>query len=221
MALEEHIKIYISDELLTNALGQRICPICLILQNKTNELLCKLQFEEVHNQGVNTLVLSAGGYCHFHFWYLEKLGSPVTNAQFLEDLLKKVEKEFMEDTSGDTADWFGDETRCPVCSSCKEWEQKLLISFTGKIAEKDFCARYESSRGLCLPHLSKVLKKLSDKEQRIFLAKSSRCQLDLLIQELRLVVAKWQNTDHSPGGERDSAYRAIGKLVGGKYYRAG
>jgi Family of unknown function (DUF6062) len=221
MALEEYIKIDVSDELLTHALGQRICPICLILQNKTNELLCKLQFEAVHKQGVNALVLSAGGYCHFHFWYLEKLVSPVTNAQFLQDLLKKIEKECIEDSSGDAADSFSDESHCPVCSSCREWEQKLLISFTRKMPENDFCARYESLRGLCLPHLSKVLKKLPDKEQRTFLAKSSHHQMDVLLQELSLLVTKWQNKDRSPGRESDSAYRAIGKLVGGKYYRAG
>jgi len=221
MALAEYIKIDVSDELLTHALSQRLCPICLILQNKTNELLCKLQFEAVHNQEVKALVLSAGGYCHFHFWYLEKLASPVANAQLLEDLLQKIKQEHMEENPGDAAESFGGESHCPVCFLCREWEQNVLISFARKMPDKDFCARYENSRGLCLPHLSKVLKELPDKEQRGFLAKSGRHQMDVLLQELKLFVTKWQNKDRSPGSENDSAYRAIGKLVGGKYYRAG
>lgn len=222
MALAEYIKVGVSDELLTHALDQRLCPICLILQNKTNELLCQLQFEAVHNRGLNALMLSAGGYCHFHFWYLEKLGRPVTNAQFLEGLLKKIEKECMEDSSTDVTASFGDDSHCPVCYSCKGWEEKLMNCFSRKIQqEEEFCTRYENSRGLCLPHLSKVLKKLPNKEQRAFLVKSGRHQVDVLLQELRLFVTKCQNKDRSPGRESDSAYRGIGKLVGGKYYWAG
>ena len=67
MNLEEYIKIDVPEELLMHALRQRICPICLILQNKTSDLLCKLQFEAVHKQQVKAAVLSAGGYCHYHF----------------------------------------------------------------------------------------------------------------------------------------------------------
>ena len=219
MALEEQAEINVSDELLTTALRQRFCPICMILQNKTNDLMCKLQFEAVHNQEVNARLLSVGGYCHFHFWYLEKLASPVTNAQLLEDLLGKVERECMKNTSGDAAVSFGDALDCPVCCSCRDWEENLLISFAGRIQGKDFRAVYETSRGLCLPHVAKALKKLPVNEDRAFLITSSRCQVDVLIKELRLLITKWGDKDHRPGEEKDSTYRAIGKLVGGKYYR--
>ena len=138
MALDEQAEINVSDELLTTALGQRGCPICMILQKKINDLMCKLQFEAVHNQEVNALVLSAGGYCHFHFWYLDKLASPVTNAQLLEDLLGKIERECMKNTSGDETASFGDASGCPVCCFCRVWEENLLISFAGRIQEKDF-----------------------------------------------------------------------------------
>ena len=103
MASQEQTEIHVFDDLLTTALKQRGCPICMILQNKTNDLMCKLQFEAVHNQEFNALLLSVGGYCHFHFWYLEKLASPVTNAQLLEDLLGKIERECMKNTSGEEA----------------------------------------------------------------------------------------------------------------------
>jgi hypothetical protein len=221
MVPQEQTEIHVVDELLTTALKQRGCPICMILQNKTNDLMCKLQFEAVHNQEFNALLLSVGGYCHFHFWYLEKLASPVTNAQLLEDLLGKIERECMKHTTDDEAASFGDASGCPVCCSCRDWEENLLISFAGRIQEKDFRAAYETSRGLCLPHLAKALKKLPGKEERAFLITSSRCQVDVLIKELRLLITKWGDKDHRPGEEKDSTYRAIGKLVGGKYYRVG
>jgi len=193
----------------------------LVLQSKTNDLLCSLQREAVRDEQVNAVVLAAGGYCHFHFWYLEKLASPVTNAQLLENLLAKINKECFEDNAGDAASSFDDVSRCPVCRSCREWEENLLASFTKKIPEKDFCAAYERSPGLCLPHLSKALKKISEREQRAFLVQSGRRHLNTLIQELRLLTAKWHNKDRTPGRENDSSYRAIGKLVGGRHYRAG
>jgi len=220
MNLEEYIKIDVTEELLMHAFRQRICPICLILQNKTSDLLCKLQFEAVHKQQVKAAVLSGGGYCHYHFWYLERLASPVTNARLLEDLLGKIEKKYLEDDSGEAAASLST-VSCPVCCSCKEWEEKLVISFAEQMRQPDFCVAYERSSGLCLPHLSALLKRVSGREERAFLVKSSRCQFDSLLQELRLVIGKADNKDHSRGGESDAAYRAIVKIVGGKNYRAG
>jgi hypothetical protein len=221
MVLQEQTEIHDSDELPTMVLKQRGCPICLILQKRTHDLMCKLQFEAVHNQEVNARLLSVGGYCHFHFWYLEKLASPVTNAQLLEDLLGKIERECIQSNTGDAAASFGDASGCPVCCSCRDWEENLLRSFAGRIQEKDFRAAYETSRGLCLPHLAKALTKLPGKEERSCLLASSRGQVDALIKELRLLITKWGDKDHRPGEEKDSPYRAIGKLVGAKYYWAG
>jgi hypothetical protein len=221
MALDEQAEMNVPDELLMTALRQRFCPICLILQTKSNDLMCELQFTAVHNPEVNARVLSAGGYCHFHFWYLEKLASPATNAQLLESLLTRIESEFLSDANGAIATAAEEQLRCPVCCFSRDWEEKLLTSLAGRLQENRFRAAYETSHGLCLPHLGKVLKRLSHREQRVFLVASSRCQLATLCEELRLLIAKWGNKDHRLGEEKDSAYRAIAKLVGGKYYRAG
>src|SRR6266542_4832234 len=123
MDVAEYLNIHIDDDLLTRALRARICPICLVLQTKTNELLCSLQLNAVRDENVHRLVISTEGYCHFHFWYLEKLASPVTNAQLLEDILGKIERECMKNTSGDAAASFGDVSGCPVCCSCRDWEE--------------------------------------------------------------------------------------------------
>ncbi len=220
MGLEEQVKIDFAEELSTRALRQCICPICLILQNRTSNLLCRLQLEAVHKPEVKAQVLSAKGYCHYHFWYLERLASPVTNARLLEDLLSKIAKEYLEDDSGKAAALLS-AVSCPVCRSCKEWEEELMISFAEQMRQPEFCAAYERSSGLCLPHLAALLKRVSDREVRAFLVKTSRCQLESLLQELRLLISKAHNKDRSRGGENDATYRAIAKVVGGKNYRAG
>ena len=96
MDVAEHLNIQIDDDLLIRALRGRICPVCLVLQTKTYELLCRLQLEAVRDEMVNALILSAGGYCHFHFWYLEKLASPVTNARLMEKLLNGMNRSCLE-----------------------------------------------------------------------------------------------------------------------------
>ncbi|HUK40799.1 MAG TPA: DUF6062 family protein [Candidatus Acidoferrales bacterium] len=217
MVLEQLEKIPISDELFATALRYRVCPVCLILQTKTNDLLCGLQSGAVHDQEIKTLVLSAGGYCHFHFWYLEKLASPAANAHLLENLLKNIENQFLADTSGDAASSFGEGWRCPVCSCCENWQEKLLAGFADKVGTQDFRVAYENSHGLCLPHLALVLKRLPDSGQRAFLVESSRRQIAALRRELGLLITKWQNKNHRLGGEKDSPHRGVAKIVGGKY----
>jgi len=208
------------DEALTAALALRRCPICLILEEMTHDVLCRLQYDAVHDSETKKSVLEAGGYCHFHFWYLEKLTSSTTNAQLLENLLEKIRLNFpdYQNTSGDP-DRLLPDVRCPACSSCRTWEEELLGLFARKITQSDFQALYYNSRGLCLPHLVPALRLIADATARTSLLAAAARQLDMLIQELRLQVTKWRNKDRSRGEEQDSTYRAIQKLVGGKNYR--
>jgi hypothetical protein len=210
------------DEALTNDLALRYCPICLILEEKTRDLLCELQYDAVHKHEVKKLVLEAGGYCHFHFWYLEKLTSSTTNAQLLEHLLKKIRINFpdYQSKAGDP-DLLLPDVRCPVCSSCRTWEAELVALFASQIERPDFQKRYYDSRGLCLLHLGQALRRMSDAKAAMSLLAASARQLETLIEELRLHVAKWHAKDRSRGEEQDSTHRAIQKLVGGKNYRTG
>lgn len=222
MADREENQVAVLDGTLTKALAQHYCPICLILEDKTRDFLCRLQFDAVRKEEVKESVISAGGYCHFHFWYLHKLASPVTNAELLDALLERIRVEMPDghDVLKSTPSNLITEVRCPVCFISGEWEEELLIVFTSKIEEEEeFRIAYQDSRGLCLPHLAKVLQQLVDSEVRAFLVTATCRQLDVLVEELKLQVAKWRNKDRSPGEEQDSTYRAIQKLVSGRNYR--
>ena len=213
MILAEYLNIDVSNDLLLRALRTRICPFCAILQTRTNELLCHLQLEAVQDERVNTLVLSSGGYCHFHFWYLEKLASPVTNARLLEQLLDTLTRRNFEDSVDLNAG-----AACPVCLSCRSWEETLVCFLADQLQDQDFRAAYEISPGLCVPHLSATAKKLPE-EQRAFLVQAVRRQLDAVIRDLRLLIEKWQNRNHTPGSESDASFRAIAKLIGGRHWQ--
>jgi hypothetical protein len=215
MILAEYLNIDVSKDLLLRALRARICPFCAMLQTRTHELLCHVQLEAVKDEPVNALVLSSGGYCHFHFWYLEKLASPVTNARLLEQLFDTLtQRNFEGSVELNTG------AACPVCLSCRAWEETLLSILARQLQDKDFCAAYEISPGLCLPHLSAAVKKLP-REQRAFLMQVGRRQLDVVIRDLKLLIEKWQTRNHTPGSESDAAFRAIAKLVGGRHCQTG
>jgi hypothetical protein len=209
------------DIVLTEAIGRRCCPICLILEEKTHGLLCRLQYDAVHDNKVKEFVITSGGYCHFHFWYLDRLASPTTNAQLLDALLERIRIDFLncQNSPQRVPARFTTDVHCPVCSSSYKWEEDLLALFSMKIKEEKFRAAYLGSRGLCLPHLAKVLGPAPDKEIRGFLVAAASRQLDLLIEELRLQVTKWRNKDRSSGEEQDSTYRAVEKVVGRRNYR--
>jgi hypothetical protein len=199
---------------------QRICPICIILQSKTNDLLCSLQSEAVYNEEINELVLSTGGYCHFHFWYLERLTNPVTNAQLLQNLLRKVETEFVNNSHANAARPSDELSSCSVCVACAEWQEATLVYFVDKLSDPDFRASHEESRGLCFPHLASLMGRVPDPETRAFLVNTNRKHTEALLRDLKVLIEKWRRTDHSRGEESDSAYRGIAMMVGGKYYRA-
>lgn len=203
---------------LTRALPGRLCPICLVLQTQTYDRLRGLQYEAANNEQVGSAIVSAGGYCHFHFWYLERLASPVTNARLLERLLVEINEKWIQAALSDGARTSSRSVRCPVCGACSRWEKLLVETFAEKMAEKDFRLAYQTSIGLCLPHLPKVLDRLDDAESRAFLLQSAHRQLDEMIHDLRLMLAKWRSRDHTPGRDNNSSYRAIAKLVGGRHW---
>ena len=53
MDLDEEAEMNVSEGSPLTAIRQRSCPICLILQIKSTDLMCELQFEAVHNPEVN------------------------------------------------------------------------------------------------------------------------------------------------------------------------
>ena len=156
------------EDTLATALDQRHCPICYILADKTYDLFCQLQYDAVYDPHVKARVTAAGGYCRYHFWYLEKLTSSVINAQLLEGLLERIKAEILsrQNALQGVSTCLATEARCPACCACREWEEELLALFAAKIPEQGFWAAYQHRRGLCLPHLAQILDRLPDPEAR-------------------------------------------------------
>jgi hypothetical protein len=69
------------DFLLDAAMDRAGCPVCSVVDAMVFEELCQLQRQAVVDPETRADVVARGGYCTDHFWYLEGLTSPVTNAQ--------------------------------------------------------------------------------------------------------------------------------------------
>jgi len=209
------------EAILTDVCAQRHCPICFILADRTSTLLRQLQYAAVYDTEGKARVSAAGGYCNFHFWRLEKLASPATNALLLESLLEQRKAALLscQDDPQRLINCFTTALRCPVCCACCEWEEELLSLFATKAPENGFWAAYQHCRGLCLPHLVQILERLPDREARSALITAACRQLDGLLHDLRLQFVKWQTEDRSARDEREATDRAIEKLVGGNRSR--
>ena len=56
---------------LGEAFGYRGCPICHVLDKDESDFMAKLQYQTITEIKVRQDVVSANGYCNFHFHQME------------------------------------------------------------------------------------------------------------------------------------------------------
>jgi len=73
---------------------------------------------------------------------------------------------------------------CPACRVEQEVEESYLDSVARLLPKPDFRDLYASSRGLCLPHLRKILAVVGA-EERLFLAEMTHAKLATLLHRVQ------------------------------------
>jgi len=177
-------------------------------------------------------VVARGGYCADHFWYLDELASPVTNAELLAPLMDHVVDRLAQiaaDVRGNPsllrqgatglATRFGVPASCRVCDRVAVWETAAIQALLTIIADPQQAERYARSSGLCLPHLAQALSACADRSIADCLLRAAADQSRQLAAELREYTRKWKANDHRWGPEDAAPYAAVEKLVGGKEQR--
>jgi len=216
-------------QLIVEAMAKAACPICTVLDAMVFEELCQLQRQAVVDPETHADVLARGGYCAEHFWYLDALASPVTNATLLAPLLDQVSDQLgtiAREVSGSTgllrqaanqiAERLGTPRACRVCDRLRLWEDAALQALLAIIRESERRETYVSSTGLCLPHLARALSVCADRAVAAALVRAAEEQARRLATQLRTYVRKWQTRDRSWGPEEAAERAAIEKLVGGR-----
>lgn len=216
--------------LIVEALKKTACPICTVIEAMVLDELCQLQRQAVVDPEVHADVLARGGYCAEHFWLLDALASPVTNAALLAPLLEQVNEQVaavVREITGSTAllrqsvnqiaERLGVPRTCRVCDRVRLWEDAALQALLAIMWEPERRELYESSNGLCLPHLARALTICADRTAAGVLVRSAEEQVRRLAVDLTTYVRKWEARDRSWGPEEAAERAAIEKLVGGKH----
>jgi hypothetical protein len=214
-------------ELLADAMARHRCPVCAVLDSMVFDELCRLQREAVVDPDTHADVVARGGYCADHFWYLDALASPVTNAELLAPLIDTASErlaQLVADVPGNPgvlrhgtaqlATRLGIPASCRICDRIATWQATAIETLLAIIREPQRAEAYAHSGGLCLPHLVGALSTGVDRALADYLLQVALDQSRRLAADLRLYVRKWKDKDRRWGPENAAARRAIEKLVG-------
>ena len=194
---------------LREAFGYRGCPICHVLDKDESDFMAQLQYQTFKEEKMRQDVVSANGYCNFHFHQMARYASPMGNAVLTKDL---IDAEIMEIERGS----FGPTLRidCPVCKYVDEKEESYIKEFKDLLSEESFQKEYEATDGLCRIHLKWVLNLLQEGELNQFILTSHMMHLKLLRVELETFISKVRSTSRDFKEEKNSWWVAIEKMAG-------
>jgi hypothetical protein len=217
--------------LLLDALSQPRCPVCTVLDSMVFDELCCLQREAVVDPDTHADVLARGGYCADHFWYLDGLASPVTNAQLLAPLIDRLAERLaalagelaanpslLRQGAAQLAARIGMPASCRVCESVGVWQAAAIAAMLDIIADSGL-SHYGHGGGLCLPHLAQALSACKDSALADSLVRAAVEQSRRFGGDLREYVRKWKAKDRGWGPEDAAPRCSIEKLVGAKRQR--
>jgi len=194
---------------LREGLEYRGCPICHVLDKDESDFMATSQYQTFKGGKVRQEVVSANGYCNFHFHMMARMASPLGNAILTKDLVDAEIKEIEKGSFGPTL-----RIDCPVCKYVDEREGFYVKEFKVLLSEKSFQKEYEATDGLCRIHLKWVLNLLQEGELNQFILTSHMMHLKLLRVELETFISKVRSTSRDFKEEKNSWWVAIEKMAG-------
>ncbi len=232
---------------LKTALRQSSCPVCRIRSESETRYLDYLLWERVNDLETRARISESLGFCCEHTWQMlsmEQRGAALGNSIIYKDLVGQILRGLatIKDTLNGRAQpddsrpafplrrrraGASDSTavsepltplrRCRVCQAGEEMEAYAVVNLIRMLGDPEHQTLYDSSEGICLPHV-RLAVKLSDSEPGlIYLVDSTRARLVLLQDDLAEFTRKqsWQHHHEivSPA-EQTAAERAAAFLVG-------
>jgi len=197
---------------LSEALAQAGCAVCRLVATATDRYLRSLLHESVNDPGVRERLRASHGFCCEHSWQLQRRGDPLGISILWRDLLTQASESGNGPQHGKGK---GRTAVCPACEIATEAERRYLGTLVEHLASGSLRGEYDTSPGLCLPHLRKAFRQGSA-GARAFLLESEAAKLSGLSQELAEIIRKndYRFREEPWGAERDAWIRATSKLAG-------
>ncbi|MDR7417647.1 MAG: DUF6062 family protein [Armatimonadota bacterium] len=223
------------------ALDAERCGICAQALNGVQRFLDSFMYERVTDSWTREEFIRARGFCNTHAWQLAR---GLTNASGLTILYHHLLHDFVEayrrmvaaapvspagrsmaalfggrpePRAREIGDWLAPRASCPACADQRETESRYAWAAAHALSDPDFRARYETSLGFCLRHLTKVLELATSAPDVEWLTAAEQRIAESLLQDLSEF---WRKHDyrfhHEPisTGEATSWTRVLHKWTG-------
>ncbi len=222
---------------LRQALAEPGCPLCQLLAHNADRYVDAMLWELVNDIPAREEFNQARGYCREHAWLLVRRGASLGAAILMLDVLETVLRVLEADRSNERTGfswqqwWPGNppapaagliagltpQALCPVCRHVATGEAYYLAALLAHLSGPDSLApAYETSDGLCLPHLRRALAEAPDGPNRETLIRLQKAVWERLRLELREFIRKndYRFAKESVGEEGTAWLRAIELLAG-------
>jgi len=194
---------------LLEALGEEGCPICMESRSASKKYLSSILTNGVNDPELRRKLRGSLGFCSLHAREFRDLGDSLATAIIYKDVVDTLLEDAEEKNE--------QKRRCPACDSVDAAEKDYIAAFIKYLSDAKLMEKYDSSSGLCHPHLMTALKmiKRGAKSADIILEKEND-KLRELWGELAEFIRKkdYRYAHEIYGKERDSWIRAVEKISG-------
>lgn len=177
--------------------------------------------ESMLDPGVRQKLVDSHGFCYEHTWLSIdlKLSDALGHAILYQDLIKDAIRtiaENQQNTGSHLAVALESHTDCPACVIEEATLKRIIDTMAAELSNQGFWAEFRESKGLCIPHLKRLLPRLDKKQQSAVLVFQRTC-LENLKGELAEFIRKsdYRFRDEIIGKEGDS-YKRAADLIKGK-----
>jgi len=218
-----------TDELLA-ALARQGCPICRVVTDSVHRWIDSFWREGRNDRDTRRTFFAAGGFCHDHALALETLAQGTRGRAAIADVYRWLASRDIALLDASVHPAPGRRLRrrkpqmarareCPACVEREQTTERKLAFLTDILHDERGRRRYESSSGLCVPHLLRAVAQTAENEPAVscFLAADGRRRL----VELRVGLDEFDRKresrfrDEPKGQEQQAPSDAIARYAGG------
>jgi len=194
---------------LLEAFDQPGCPICELALEDARKQMEWILYELVNDPGTRKKIVASLGFCPKHAELFIELGHPLGVSLIYLDVVEAAAAELdrLPRIARRAA-------KCLACAWTEQSEEQHLAVLAKHFDDEKLRERLLESRGICLPHVKRLLASLSPPCQGI-LKDALQAQFSELRAELKEIVRKSDYRYVEPWGPEGNAWiRAVRRLSG-------
>jgi hypothetical protein len=212
---------------LLDAFKEEGCAVCRLTLRSVERFIESANRDLVNSPDFWNGVKAALGFCNLHAQQWLTSAHPLGTAYLYEAVLGQIGEELERQRPGRQFGLLGrfagrgdaralmPEKRCPVCIHREEHEAAVLRILLSGLGDEAFQRDYQSSPGLCFPHLRSALAGASGETFDLLRAHALAEQTRLRVQ-LKEIIRKhdYRFRDEPTGEERGATDRAVNHVAG-------